>query len=349
MNQTSEDTEVDAEGLQRWLGRHVEGAGAEPLEIERIAGGASNLTLLVSQAEHEWVVRRPPLGHFLPTAHDMSREYRFYRALEGSDVPVPRALAFCDDESVIGAPFYVMERVQGVVPERVEDLAGATREQCRLLCEEFVRILASIHAVDFEAVGLGGIGKREGYLERQVRRWTDQWERSKTADCDAIDEIVVRLRRALPKSPPTTIVHGDYRLGNVMLDAEDPARIVAVFDWEMATLGDPLADLGYLLMYWGEGDKPPVHSSQAIADLPGFLSGDALIARYGDVSGRPVDELDYYVVLAYFKLAVIGQGGFARAARVAGETPRELPQHVERLGNWALQVSDNSRLRDLRG
>ena len=201
-----------------------------------------------------------------------------------------------------------------------------------------MRVLAAIHAVDIDAVGLGGFAKREGYLERQVARWADQWDRSKVVDEPGVDELARRLRAHLPAQLETTLVHGDYRLGNVMLDGGGTGEIIAVFDWEMSTLGDPLADLGYALLYWGTVDRIDFHPSQAIADLPGYPDADGLIAGYADASGRDCSRWPFHLVLAAFKLAIIAEGGRARAIRNGGPDP-----YAGRVGNplvdWALTVA----------
>jgi aminoglycoside phosphotransferase (APT) family kinase protein len=223
------------------------------------------------------------------------------------------------------------------VPLSVVRLLDVSVEVVRLLCEEVVDVIKAFHALVIDAVGLGDAAKRTGYLERQVTRWTDQWHRAKETDSPAIDELAVRLAKARPESPPTTVVHGDYRLGNVMLDAADRTRIIGVFDWEMATLGDPLADVGYTLLYWGTTDRPPIHPSQVIADRPGFLSAEGIAARYG----VDLATLDFYVVLAAFKLAIIGEGNRARA-RHLGTVPAGtagMPAPVVRLDEWALEKS----------
>jgi aminoglycoside phosphotransferase (APT) family kinase protein len=202
-----------------------------------------------------------------------------------------------------------------------------------------VDVLVDLHAVDPDAVGLGGVAKRTGYLERQVRRWTDQYDRAKDGrDEPAVEALVSVLRRSLPEAPPSTIVHGDYRLGNLMLDAKDRTRVIGVFDWEMATLGDPLADVGYTLLYWGARDRPRIHASQACADLPGFLSAEELVERYAQLSTRRVEDVTFYVVLAAFKLVIIGLGHLAVLRRAGA--PAELDEHRSGLplAEWALDL-----------
>lgn len=326
---------IDPEALRAWIIKNVDGVDDAPMETELISGGHSNVTVGVTIGGREMVVRRPPVTAFLPTANDVGREYRFYSALRDTPVPTPQAYAFCDDESVIGAPFYVMERLHGVVPHEAEAVDGMSADDAAALCERFVEVLTAIHGVDYEAVGLGDIGKPTGYLERQVRRWTDQWHRAKIDDDPVIDELAEVLGANIPPSPTSTIVHGDYRLGNVMLDSATRRDVIGVFDWEMATIGDPLADVGYTMLYWGTTDRPPIHPSQGCADRPGMFSADELAKRYGDASGRTVDHVTFYVVLAAFKLSIIGAGNLARARRAGAAAPTQ-PTKIP-LAEWALQ------------
>ena len=319
-------TDLDLDALGRWLGDRLGCEG--PLEHEVISGGASNLTIGVTIGGTELVVRRPPIGAFLPSANDVGREHRYLTALKGTGVPVPETLAFCEDASVIGAPFYVMRRLHGLVPHDPTVLAGVGPEEGRAISERFVDVLRTIHEVDVDAVGLGDAARRSGYLERQVSRWTDQWHRAKGTDDAAIDELSRRLAARLPASGPATIVHGDYRLGNVMIAGTD---IVGVFDWEMATLGDPLADVGYTLLWWGTTDRPPINPSQAVADLPGFLTADEVCLRYGVDPGA----VRFHLVLAAFKLAIIGEGNRARARRL-GEPVADAGTLA--LADWALEL-----------
>jgi aminoglycoside phosphotransferase (APT) family kinase protein len=324
-------SDIDAVALGRWLAEHVDGIGAADVtNLEIISGGASNLTIGVDMDGQRLVVRRPPVGAFLPSANDVSREYRYLSALRDTDVPVPTVYAFCDDAEVIGAPFYVMTRLEGIVPHEPQALGDITAEQGRALSERFVSVLKAIHGVDIDAVGLGDAAKRTGFLERQVSRWTDQWHRAKESDSPVIDSLALELQRRLPESPPTTIVHGDYRLGNVMVEASTKTEIIGVFDWEMATLGDPYADVGYTLLWWGTTDRPPIHPSQAVADLPGFLSADEVCRAYG----ADPSAFDFYIALAAFKLAIIGEGNRARARRLG----QEVPGGENPLPAWALEL-----------
>ncbi|MGH8984952.1 MAG: phosphotransferase family protein [Acidimicrobiia bacterium] len=343
---------VDLDRLRTFFAEHVDGASADrELTAELIAGGRSNLTYGISDGAHKWVLRRPPLGHVLPTAHDMGREYRVLSGLADTDVPVPRTLAFCDDESVNDAPFYVMERVDGQILRTADDIARLRADQAAACSRELIDVLARIHAVDYETVGLGDFGHPEGYLERQLRRWGEQWERSKAADLPAIDDLARRLRAALPESGPPTIVHGDYRLDNTMLAPDDPTHIVAVLDWEMATLGDPLADVGLFLLYWAQNDAQVIATGEGISNDAGFLSHDEVVAHYAERSGRRVDELDWYVVFAGYKLAIIVEGIAARyrMGKTLGEGFEAMGETVARLVDGALAQASRSSIPALRG
>lgn len=335
---------VDLEALRPWFAEHVPGAGDRPLHAELIAGGRSNLTYVVGDGDHTWVLRRPPLGHVVATAHDMAREFRVLFGLAGTDVPVPAVHALCDDDTVNGAPFYVMERVEGRVLRDASDMDTLSADDARRCSLELVDVLARLHAVDFEAVGLGDFGRPDGFLARNVARWGKQWTANKTRDVPEIDELARRLERALPVSGPPAIVHGDYRLDNTMLAPDDAGRIVAVLDWEMSTLGDPLTDLGLLLVYWGGAETAAVRSTQAVATIPGFLTGDELVARYAERSGRDLEHLDFYVVFAMYKLAVILEGINARflMGKTLGEGFAEIGAGVITIVEAALARADAS-------
>ncbi|MGC9670786.1 phosphotransferase family protein [Planosporangium sp. 12N6] len=274
-----------------------------PLTAAVISGGRSNLTYRVSGATGQVVVRRPPLGHVLPSAHDMAREYRVISALSGIGFPVPRPLLLCPDAQPIGAPFYVMEYVDGVV---MRGRTPVTPDQARDCGYRLVDLLVRLHGVDHEAVGLSDFGRPEGYLQRQVRRWHQQWERSKTRELPLLEEVTERLAKDIPESPRAGIVHGDYRLDNVMF-SRSLDTILAVMDWEMATVGDPLADVGLLVVY------TDLAHLKLIPPVPdGFPTGAQLAARYAAATGIDVARLNWYVAFGNYKLAVISEGIHAR-------------------------------------
>ena len=300
--------------VSRWLEHNVDGAKA-PFDFELIAGGRSNLTFKVTGADGSaYVLRRPPVSHVLPTAHDMSREYRIISALGPTPVPVAPALGFCGEEEVNGRPFYVMGFVEGHILRdqnrvaKVLDEAGRRRAS-----EQMVDVMADIHAVDVDAVGLGDLGRREGYIERQLRRWYGQFQQSvegRDRKVSAVDEVHDLLAARVPEQGPAAIVHGDYRLDNTMLG--DDGSIRAVLDWEICTLGDPMADLGLLMVYWAEqGDSASALGVSPTA-LPGFLTRSELSARYAARTGRDISALPFYVAFGYWKLACILEGVYAR-------------------------------------
>ncbi|MEU7203759.1 phosphotransferase family protein [Streptomyces sp. NPDC045470] len=296
---------LDLERLRDHLDRELPGAVRGPLDAELIEGGRSNLTYRVTDGTDRWVVRRPPLGHVLATAHDMGREFRVISALHPTAVPVPEALLLCEDEEVLGAPFYVMELVEGVPYRTAEQLAGLGPERTRGVVLSLVDTLVALHAVDPAAVGLDGFGRPDGFLERQLRRWGKQLAASKNRELPGIDALHEALGAALPASPAPAVVHGDYRLDNVLVGADD--RITAVLDWEMSTLGDPLTDLGLLVMYSEQEDVPgsPIATTSG---APGHPEAAELIERYAAGSGRDVSGIAWYTAFAYFKLAVILEG-----------------------------------------
>ena len=323
-----------------WLEEHVPGA-AGPFRFDVIAGGHSNLTYRVTGANGDrYVVRRPPLGHRLASAHDMGREHKIISGLQRSAVPVAPALGFCDGEAVNDAPFYVMGFVDGHVlrdrasTEAILDLAGRRRAS-----ESIVDTMAAIHAVDLEAVGLADLGKHEGYIARQLKRWYGQWNAQKTRELPAVDEVHDELSRRIPEQGPATIVHGDYRLDNCMVG--DDGRVVAVLDWEICTLGDPMADVGLLQVYWtGPNDAASAWPGSATA-TPGFLDRADLAVRYAEVSGRDLSQLPFYVSFAYWKLACILEGVYARylGGALGQRDPSELEpfkQQVEGAAAMAL-------------
>ena len=306
---------IDRAAVEEWFTSHVDEA-SPPLSFERLPGGRSNLTFAVRDANgHAYALRRPPLGPRLGSAHDMGREHKVITALQDTPVPVAPVLALCEDEDVIGAPFYVMEFVPGLVLRSSDSAAEFSEADRAAIADRVVDTLIAIHAVDPDAVGLGELGRKEDYVARQLRRWSGQWEKSKTRELDLIVDVHRRLEARIPEQGPATIVHGDYRLDNMILATS--GEIAAVVDWELCTLGDPLADVGLLLVYWSEpGDELiPLVETPTIA--AGFPTRDHIRERYAERSGRDLSLIDYYVALGYWKLAVVLEGVFARY--VAGQ------------------------------
>jgi aminoglycoside phosphotransferase (APT) family kinase protein len=313
----------------------------EDLSAEHIGEGHSNVTFLMSTGI---VLRRPPRGPLPPSAHDVLREARLLRALEPTPVRAPRVLAVCDDESVIGAPFYIMERISGsVITDTIPEPLDNPQERNRI-ADELIDSLVELHAVDWSAAGLEGFGKPTGYLERQVRRFLGLWEINKTREIDEVEIVGTWLKDNMPESPPATIVHGDYRLGNTMLASTAPARLKAIFDWEMATIGDPLADVGYMMVHWiRPGDTVGYFNLQAVTVKDGFPSREEMIARYEQRSGRSMQALNWYVTLALWKAIVFMEGNYKRAISGATDDPylKSFGDGVIELAKRALQVSQH--------
>jgi aminoglycoside phosphotransferase (APT) family kinase protein len=327
---------VDFAALTKWLDSEHPGLRAGPVTGELIAGGKSNLTYRITDGASVWALRRPPLAHVLPSAHDMGREFRVISALGGTDVPVAQAIALCPDPEVLGAPFYLMSFVDGVVFDQADRLAGLSPELARRACEQLVDTLLELHSIDPASVGLAEFGRPDGYLARQVKRWHAQWQASETVRRPELDELVERLTATMPAQGAPAIVHGDYRLTNVIY-RRDVSGIAAVVDWEMATLGDPLADVGLLAVY---------HRLAAVSDgvMPamstdnGFLSAEQMAARYADGAGRDLSQLDWYIALGYYKLAVISEGIHYRylQGKTVGEGFSQMGDRVPQLLDAAL-------------
>jgi aminoglycoside phosphotransferase (APT) family kinase protein len=310
---------LDADALATWLETERPGLFSGPLEATLITGGKSNLTYAVTDGSTEVIVRRPPLGHVLATAHDMSREHRVITALGPTDVPVPETFALCEDDAVIGAPFYVMERVSGTPYSRATQLESLGTDRTRVITERMIDTLIALHAVDPADVGLGDFGRPDGYLERQVRRWKKQLDASRSREMDGMDALIARLED-IPSGGDATIVHGDFRLDNLLVD-DEADTVNAVLDWEMSTLGDPLTDVAVLLAYQQlsealqDPDQPAGAVGAMVTDAPlapGYLSGEEVLERYHARSGRDVSDLDFHLALAFFKLAVILEGIYYR-------------------------------------
>jgi aminoglycoside phosphotransferase (APT) family kinase protein len=303
---------IDAPRVEAWFEQHVPGVKL-PLQFERIAGGRSNLTYRVRDGgDLAFALRRPPLGKRLGSAHDMSREHKVIAALADTPVPVAPVVGFCGDESVNGAPFYVMRFVEGPVVRSSTDADRFDEPTRRAIGERVVDTLAAIHEVEPDAAGLGDLGRKEDYVARQLRRWHGQWEKSQTRDLPLVDDLHARLSARIPRQGPATIVHGDYRLDNMILSEQ--GEVAAVVDWELCTLGDPLADVGLLLVYWSEpGDEliPLVDSATATS---GFPTRAELRDLYAERTGRDLSEIDFFVALGFWKLAIILEGVYARYA-----------------------------------
>jgi aminoglycoside phosphotransferase (APT) family kinase protein len=332
---------IDPAGLRDWFDEHVDGVEG-PLAFERIAGGHSNLTYRVSDAAgHRWALRRPPLGKRLGSAHDMAREHKVVSALGTTEVPVAPVVGLCEDDGVNGAPFYVMEFVEGPILRGLAEAETFPDERERR--EIGLRVadtLVAIHAVDPDAAGLGDLGRKEDYVARQLHRWKGQWEKSKTRELAAIDRVHERLSARIPAQGPATIVHGDYRLDNMILTPS--GEVAAVVDWELCTLGDPLADVGLLMAYWPQRGGETIALGQPANLAPGFPVREELAARYAERSGRDLSELDFFVALGYWKLAIILEGVYARyAAGGYGKVDPGIKQFallVERLADAAEQA-----------
>ena len=312
----SEIEGIDGERVSAWFSRNIPGSAA-PFTFDLIAGGRSNLTFKVTDsAGHEYVLRRPPTSHVLPTAHDMAREHRIISALQDTPVPVAPALGFCDDESVNGRPFYVMQYVEGHVLRDAPTAEKLLDEPARRTAgESLVDVLLAIHAVDVDVVGLGELGRRDGYIERQLKRWYGQFKQSNELTGRAVpmvDEVHDFLSTHIPPQGPPAIVHGDYRLDNTILG--DDGRVLAVLDWEICTLGDPLADVGLLMVYWAEPEDESTPLGTAPTTVAGFARRAELIERYAAGSDRDLSKVDFYTAFGYWKLACILEGVYARYA-----------------------------------
>jgi aminoglycoside phosphotransferase (APT) family kinase protein len=317
---------VDAARVGDWFTTHVPQA-VPPLRYDRVAGGHSCITYVVTDAEGErFVLRRPPLGHVLATAHDVAREHRVMSAMPGTGVPVPTMLGLCRDETVNGAPFYVMSHVEGVVLHTAADTERLlpAHEARRRAADTMVDALVALHAVGIDAVGLGDFARRTGYLDRQLKRWSLQWEASKTRELPAMEQLHAWLVENRPAQPETTVVHGDFRLGNALHGPDGTTR--AVLDWELSTLGDPLADVAYLLRWWATPDQAADGTGPATA-AEGFPTADEVAERYASLSGRSLHDVDYWLALNAWRSAAISEGVYRRYIDGA---MGEVPEGVER-------------------
>jgi aminoglycoside phosphotransferase (APT) family kinase protein len=336
---------IDPKPVEAWFGEHVAGVDF-PLQFERIAGGHSNLTYRVTDAAgQKWALRRPPLGKRLGSAHDMGREHKVVSALGRSEVPVAPVVGLCEDESVNGAPFYVMEFVEGPILRGLAEAEIFPDEgDRRAIGERVADTLVQIHAVDPDAAGLGDLGRKEDYVARQLRRWQGQWEKSKTRELEPIDRVHAALSARIPEQGPATIVHGDYRLDNMILT--EAGEVAAVVDWELCTLGDPLADVGLLMVYWPERGEDTIALGMPANLAPGFPTREELKARYAEGSGRDLAELDFFIALGYWKLAIILEGVYARYTAggygKVNEGVEAFARLVERLAEEAERVEQSN-------
>ncbi|MDE3205014.1 MAG: phosphotransferase family protein [Acidobacteriota bacterium] len=304
---------VDRSRLRDFLEPLV-GLGPD-LTIEVLSGGRSNLTYLLRSGSAEYVLRRRPIGAEVKGAHDMAREFRVQQALQATAVPLARVYGFCADETVMGAPFYAMSRVAGSVFHRRSDVADLSAEQSRALSEAVIDTLDILHRVDYAAVGLRDLGRPEGFVRRRIGRWLEQYRSGRHRDHDLIEPLGERLAASIPSRNDSTLIHGDFRLGNMIVRADSPAPVTAVLDWEMSTLGDPLTDLAHLLVYWDRTCGRLTHDSQSIAEHAGFLHSEDLVARYQARSGRDLTPLPFYLAFEHWRAAIIKEGIYQRALR----------------------------------
>ncbi|MCI0813920.1 MAG: phosphotransferase family protein [Chloroflexi bacterium] len=341
---------IDLDSLTPWFSEHV--APVKSLSAQIVGHGRSNLTYRVEAEDgRAWVVRRPPLSHVQKTAHDMAREFRIISALEPTGFPVPKPYALCTDDSVIGAQFYVMEFVDGIIAVDPNEVGAKFDEgDRRKIGEELVDVLVRLHSFHPEEIGLKDFGRPSGYLERQVRRFGEQLETIRYRETKELDDLAKRLQAAIPEERRLGIVHGDYRLDNAILN--DEGHMIAVLDWEMCTLGDSLADMGLLQMYWGNPTSSQLNiGATSVMSLPGFPTWEEAAARYEEKSGADLSGLDFYTVLAHFKLGVILENMYKRFldGGTVGAGFEMIGQQAVVLGKRGLEVADESTIAELRG
>ncbi|MCH7485099.1 MAG: phosphotransferase family protein [Chloroflexi bacterium] len=347
---TSSPPGIDLDKLTPWFSEHVE--PVKSLSAQVVGHGRSNITYRVETEDgRPWVVRRPPLSHVQKTAHDMAREFRIISALEPTGFPVPKPYALCTDDSVIGAQFYVMEFVDGIIAVDPNEVGAKFDEgDRRKIGEELVDVLVRLHSFHPEEIGLKDFGRPSGYLERQVRRFSEQLENVRYRETEELDELAKRLRAAIPEERRLGIVHSDYRLDNAILN--DDGHMIAVLDWEMCTLGDSLADMGLLQMYWGNPTSSQLNiGATSVMALPGFPTWEEAAARYEEKSGADLSGLDFYTVLAHFKLGVILENMHKRFldGGTVGAGFEMIGQQAVVLGKRGLEVAGQSAITELRG
>jgi aminoglycoside phosphotransferase (APT) family kinase protein len=323
-----EEEELDWKKLADYLRDKIPGADA-PLTVKQFRGGSSNLTYLLRFGDTEWVMRRPPFGPLPVGGHDMGREYRVLSRLWEVFKPAPRGMLFSDDVSIIGAPFFVMERRSGIVIKMRQPLPAelpSDPASFRAISEGFIDTLADLHSVDYEAIGLGTLGRPDGFVKRQITGWMQRWERAKTREVPLMERLGAWFLDNLPVSPPPALIHNDFYLHNIMLGADNPGDVVGVFDWEMSTIGDPLIDLGTSMNYWREKSDPQellvTSQGEAHTMLPGFLTRDQLLHRYSKRTGRDIAQIPYYWAWAHWKTATVVEQIYVRYVRGQTTDPR---------------------------
>jgi aminoglycoside phosphotransferase (APT) family kinase protein len=349
--------ELDLAALDRYLrGNLIEFDLTTQIEVAQFPGGHSNLTYRVGYGEQEFVLRRPPIGPVAPTAHDMPREYKLLAAINPHFPLAPKPMLLCEDPAIIGAPFFLMERRRGfIVRFKVPEQIGERLELRKQLSETVVDTLVALHAVDIQATGIVKIGKPEGFVARQIHGWAERWRRSKTGELTEMDQVIGWLEERIPENTThdATIVHNDFKLDNIMLDLEDPARVVALLDWEMCTVGDPLIDVGLLLTYWtmrgrtGESETADQNNSlRAVTNGPGWLSRQEIIGRYEAGTGRDLSRIVFYETFARFKVAVVIQQIYFRyvQGQTRDERFRNFDALVKELIQEALELAERSRI-----
>lgn len=331
---------LDSPHLTAWLAEQVPDT-SPPFQFRLISGGRSNLTFLaVDRTGIRLVLRRPPLGHVLESAHDMAREYRIISALASTTTPVPRPRAFCSDSGIVGAQFYVMDFVEGAIVRSRQDAERDIPQELRpAVGEALIDVLARLHDLDPDAVGLGTLGRRDGYIERQLRRWHRQWETAKTREIPAVEQALALLSASVPDQQRVAIVHGDYRIDNLVLAAD--GSVAAVLDWELCTLGDPLADVGMLMVYWLAPREDSRHMLTGTpTTVPGFATRESLLARYSDRTGSDLSQISFYIAFSLWKLACIAEGMYARYR--GGAMGEESEARMQQLGEQVSLLADRS-------
>lgn len=345
------DSDIDLDRLTRFM-EEVGGVSlAGPLSRRLISGGRSNPTYELTDGQRSWILRRPPFGDVLQSAHDMMRESRVVSALRDSTVPVPVVVASCADTDVLGVPFYVMDKIDGITLRTHEDTARLSPAERARLATSMVDTMVALHEIDPDAVGLADFGRPEGYLDRQLRRWVRQWHTVKTRDGSDVDELASRLERALPELRFPGIVHGDFKVDNLMVDRNTPSKVLALLDWEMATLGDTLADLGQLICFWDEPGALHNPITAGAMAHPGFPTADEVVQSYADRRGADVAEIEWYILFADLKLAVILEQIHARhmAGQTVGDGFDDIGEMVPLLLDRAFTRASASNDRRLRG